>query len=400
MFKQKAFSSCAAIAAALLLGAVFSAPLLAADATPATSGRQINSAALQKAVAARQALKSSARSRITTDGKAIPKEIFGNVNTPYPPSCLNNGLPPFGTTGLPYQQTPGEFVQAKMNLYDYNTSTQNYDAEAVTVTVWRVPCSGGISATLLEIDRDASVDGDSSKYPIFPNIYITQGSTTAYPRLPQDPNTFFSDTEVSSPLIYGSIYVLDYYNPGVSLSPDDARADYNQAFTLNVDNLFDTTPVAFSLPTYSSLDFGGYPSLAKPLEISGYMSTNWASPTEGAEGIVLQVYDNGDQATRTFAFAWFTYDDLGLPFWLYGQASIPIGATSVTSQTVYFKGGTFAGSGGGGTLTNWGTVTFKFPDCAHMNIVYNGDASADNGPKGNSSATFQRVTDVNGLACQ
>jgi hypothetical protein len=116
----------------------------------------------------------------------------------------------------------------------------------------------------------------------------------------------------------------------------------------------------------------------------------------------LQVYDDGDKATRTLSFAWFTYDDSGLPFWLFGSGTFNIGATSVTATTVYLDGGKFAPS----TLQpavphpSWGTVTFSFPDCGHMNIAYNGDASAVNGPKGNSTATYLRVADVNSLVCQ
>ena len=172
--------------------------------------------------------------------------------------------------------------------------------------------------------------------------------------------------------------------------------DYNQAFTLNVNNLASGgAPLVLQVPAYVP------PTTPALMEISGYMSTNWTSQTQSGEGIVMQVYD-ADHATRELAFAWFTYDNLGAPFWLYGEGSLPIGATSVTAQTAYFKGGTFAPAAGSAAVppTIWGTVTFTFPDCGHMNIVYNGDASAVHGPKGNSSAIYARVADVNGLVCQ
>jgi hypothetical protein len=131
------------------------------------------------------------------------------------------------------------------------------------------------------------------------------------------------------------------------------------------------------------------------------MSTNWSSSTQGGEGIVMQVYEF-TATTHALAFAWFTYDDLGLPFWLFGQASFNTGATSVTAQTAYFKGGSFAPPTVSPAVpaTIWGNVTFTFPDCGHMKIVYSGDASAVNGPTGNGTATYVRIADVNGLVCQ
>jgi len=137
------------------------------------------------------------------------------------------------------------------------------------------------------------------------------------------------------------------------------------------------------------------------MEISGYMSTNWSSTTQSAEGIVMQIYDDADQATRSMAFAWFTYDNQGFPFWLFGQAVFNIGATSATAQTAYFKGGTFAPptASPGVLQTIWGNVTFTFPDCGHMKLVYNGDAGAG-GPTGSGTTTYVRIADVNGLVCQ
>ena len=81
---------------------------------------------------------------------------------------------------------------------------------------------------------------------------------------------------------------------------------------------------------------------------------------------------------------------------------LPRGATPVTAQTAHFRGGPFAPAAVSAAVppTIWGTVTFTFPDCGHMKIVYNGDASAVHGPTGNSTAIYARVADVNGLVCQ
>ncbi len=400
MFKQNAFSLCAGTLAVFVLGSVFSAAAFAADS--GQTGAKFSPAAVQKALAARQPLLAATRQAKTATGAgtAIPKEAFANPYLAYPPSCLNDGVPYGEFSNDPNAQS------IQVTLYDYDSTTGGYDPENVNVTVWRVPCSGGVSATLLEIDRSTSANGDTSEFPVFPNISITQNSTTYYPRLPQDPNTVFSDTEPTSPLIYSSAYVFEFYNPVASLSA--SGADYNQAFTLNINTLATDSNNNYiidtvNVPAYSPASFNNYPSAANPMEISGYMSTNWSNPNQSGEGMVLQVYDNGDNATRTLSFEWFTYDDQGLPFWLYGQQSFPIGATTVTAPTIYLQGGTFAPSSPSPAVGNktWGNVTFTFPDCGDMNITYSGNASAVNGPVASGgSATYQRVSDVNGLVCQ
>ena len=148
-----------------------------------------------------------------------------------------------------------------------------------------------------------------------------------------------------------------------------------------------------------------YAAPANParLEISGYMSTNWSNPNQSGEGIVLQVYDNGDHASRTLAFAWFTYDKNGQPFWLYGQTNVPIGATQISAPTYYFQGGKFTPSTAAANVPAkaWGFVTFTFPNCSTMNIAYNSTSNPPTpAPSGQGSANYTRVADVNGLACQ
>jgi len=115
----------------------------------------------------------------------------------------------------------------------------------------------------------------------------------------------------------------------------------------------------------------------------------------------VQVYDNKDFSSRTLSVAWFTYGDGGIPFWLYGDVPVPIGARQISVPFLYFSGGSFAGTLAAGVpSSHWGLATFTFPDCGHMKVNYNGDASAIHGPKGQGSVTFVRVADVNGLACQ
>ena len=326
---------------------------------------------------------------------AHPSEVFKNIDRAYPASCLGSPL----QLGLSVND-PNR-VQKKVTLYGdpLGDATEQAFHETVTVTVFRVPCSGGKSATLIEFDRPSG--HSTTNYPVFPNVYggkLGSGSPTSFAlRLANDPNTFYASTFSYSPLANSDVFVLEnFYNPSAAVSTQ--TFDFNQAFNVYVDNLNNADPVfEFDLPVYNAAEYAG----TDLLPISGYMSTNWTSPTQGGEGIVMQIYDNGDSLSRTLAFAWFTYDANKRPFWLFGQANVPIGTTQITAQTVYYSNGTFAGSSTTGlTPTSVGLVTFKFPDCAHMNVAWNIDASTFSGPKGQGSALYARVADVNGLVCQ
>lgn len=386
----------ASVAAFILVCAGFSLASMADAASAVT----YDFATAQKARSQVQSLVTAGRTaqakqlsnpNAATSGGVQPTEAFANVERAYPPSCLESPI----ALGL-YTSHLNNALQTQIRLYgdSLGSAAEQAFSEVDTVTLFRVVCSAGKSATLLEIDRPSG--HDTTLYPIFPAISVAQGSNNLYIRLTDDPNTFFATTFAFSPLANSNVYVLENVYGGA------VQFDYNQAFTLTVDNLNANDPArlnSFLMPTY---DPAQYSESSLPLPISGYMSTNWTSQTQGGEGIVMQIYDNRDQATRTLAFAWFTYDNLGLPFWLYGEAdNFAIGTRSVSATTAYFKGGTFAGNTPNGIPpTIWGTVAISFPDCAHMNIAYNGDASAVNGPTGSGNKQFSRVADVNGLICQ
>ena len=189
------------------------------------------------------------------------------------------------------------------------------------------------------------------------------GTTHVSPRLAQEPHTRFEDVSAQYTLdgytfLYSSTaFVFEYYD--ASNSRATPVIDYNQAFTLSLDNhAAGGAPLVLPVPAYLA------PTTPALMEISGYMTTNWTSQTQGGEGIVMQVYDNADHATRELVFPWFTYDAQGMPFWLYGEGSLPIGATSVTAHTAYFRGGTFAPApfSAAAPPTIWRTGTFTFPD--------------------------------------
>lgn len=378
-----AMSSASAASGAIARGA-------APEFSPALQAR----AAQASANAARAAALQNGANGAPAPG-AQPSEVFKNVDRAYPASCLGSPM----QLGL-FANDPNR-VQKTLTLYGDplgNAAEQAFH-ETDTVTVFRVPCSGGKSATLIEIDRPAN--HDTTLYPVFPNVYggkLGSGAPTSFAlRLANDPNTFYASTYSFSPLVNSDVFVLEnFYNPSVAVATQ--TFDFNQAFNVYVDNLNTADPILeFDLPAYNATQ---YPT-AGLLPISGYMSTNWTSPTQGGEGIIMQVYDNGDSLSRTLAFAWFTYDANKRAFWLFGQANVPIGTTTITAQTVYFSNGTFAGTSAVGLpLTSVGFVTFKFPDCGHMNVAWNIDASTISGPKGQGSADYNRVADVNGLVCQ
>jgi hypothetical protein len=384
-----------------LAGIVFACATSALAAETATdrsvSASQVM-AARQSAMAVGQALTQSAkgakRQAVTTAaGTTLPGEVYANPFRAYPPSCLGDGLP-FRTfpqsngDPAPQQQTltlPGDPGQC---LGGGNAQECNY-SEPVTVTVWRVACSNNKTAVLLEIDRSASNEGNTTLYPTFPLVAITQNSSALVPaRLVDDPNTFFATTSVNTAVYSSDIYVLENY-----FNANAQQIDYTKAFTLTLDNT-----ISFTLPTYDRTKYGA--GIA-PLEVSGYMSTNWFDAQHSGEGMQTQIYDNNDGATRTFTAAWYTFDKLGLPFWLFAQGTVTIGDRAANNVATYYAtNGGFAGGFTNATFTQWGTINFSFPDCNTMTFTYNGQTDAQtNGPGGQGTRTWTRLANINSLVC-
>jgi hypothetical protein len=369
-----------------LTGAMLAAGLALAAPTCAQAARFDNGAAPQ------------ARAEVAAmPGNGVPDasrpaEIFVNSYRSYPPSCLNA---PLGS-GL-WQNDPNaqhKTITLSGDPLSADASERDY-TEAVSVTLFRVACSGGKSALLLEIDR--ATGASTTLYPVYPGIRVTQGThQNVAVRTAADPNTFLSHTDAQMPLPNSGAFVFEAFYP-------DANAiDYNQALTVTLDNFIASSATRYTTFTLTAYDPSQYPVAAATLPINGYMSSNWGNPNQSGEGIVVQVYDDRDFATRTLAIAWFTYDDTGTPFWLYGQTTLPNGARQITTPIVYFNTGKFAAPAGTAAVphTDWGLATITFPDCGHMKVNYNGDASAVHGPKGQGSITFVRVGDINGLVCQ
>jgi hypothetical protein len=324
---------------------------------------------------------------------ATAAEAFFNVDRSYPTSCLQAPL------ALGAWQNDPNHVQKNIDLYGDSLSTvsgENGYHETVSATVFRVPCTGGTSATLLEIDRTCTSTGTCpTTYPTMPRVSVQQGGLNLTIRIAKDPNTFYSNVYERAPMYASSVFVLENvygaHNAGVFF-------DYGQPFTLTLNNLQSSNnTVSFALPVYTASQ---YPNAALNLPITGYLTTNWANDKQDNDGIVVQVYDGGDFSTRIFAFAWFTYDNNHAPFWLFGQGSLTNGSRTVTVPVNYYTGGTFApATHTTATSHTWGTATFTFSDCSHMSVQYTGDASAVQGPTGTGTATFTRAGYVNSIVC-
>jgi hypothetical protein len=386
---NRLYRRCASMIAALTCCAL----LLVLPTLAAASSAARDPASVAKANASMQAALSPAR-RAAAPGTTRPNDIFANPTRAYPPSCLVDGLP-FGV----FRQSPSDPAPLQQQMIlpgDPSTCGGNNPectyTEQVTVSVWRAPCSVDStghpqSAVLLEIDRPCGGCGNTSLYPTFPLVQVTQGNNTQYVRLAPDQNTWYTATYVNSPIATSNIWVFENYLSG-------AQFDFNQAFSVN----FDNHTLDFAVPTYNAAQ---YAANSFTLPISGYMTSNWFDPQHGGEGILTQIFDNNDGATRTFTAAWYTFDKAGLPFWLYTQGTIQIGATTTGAvDTFYSSNGCFAGIGcGSATFTKWGTITFGFPDCAHMSFTFNGNADAVNGPTASGTRTWLRIANVNSIVC-
>jgi len=338
----------------------------------------------------------------TATGDPVPP--FANSYRAYPPSCLADPLP-FDFQGPRYQRT--------VNLATYNSQNNAFSNENVTITVWRVPCSGPgnvspNSATLIGIDRSTATEG-TEPYTLFPAVRITQGNNSLkLVRIAAEPNTVIAHVSADTPVIFSQSFVLENFP---SNSTNTALWDFDNAFTITFYNGYTTdTGQALSIPAYVPTQ-GNYPNAYLPLPITGYLTGNWYDPNKGGEGMTVQVFElPGDRTNYLFTFALFTYDSSGLPYWLFGGATVPAGARGqLTVPTTFSPGGTFLG---GATNPNasqtWGTVSFNFHDCGLVNLTFNKTTTAAGTP-GTTGQSAQRswtrligtnVLSTNGISCE
>lgn len=389
----------------LLVIAVFAlAPLLATAAPRSgpidSSGRaeRVNAAqAAHRTVLQQRAIAPKAGNAVNVSTPGLPRT---NPVRAYPPSCLADPLP---------DQTLGPVYSKAVNLSAFNTATGGFLLEGVTIKIWRVACSSSTfftSATLMRIERQAQFEGDTDIYPLFPALQAKQGNIVFSDdpnyllnliRSPIEPNTVISDTLTDAPVIFSTTYVLENYD-----SPAAGFFDFNLTFGLRFDNL--ATGGASDLyfldvPTYNPTA-GTYPAAFQDIPISGYLGTSWYQPGAG-DGIVLQIYERiGEPNTLVVSFTWSIYDTLGIPFWLGGQVDIARGAKSATTQLFYRTGGSINGGVPGPPIL-WGTATISFQDCNHMTFTFASNPGLPAGiPTGSGTRNWERIANINGLACE
>ncbi len=352
--------------------------------------------------------KAGASSRAVRGANVIPgiaqangtDQLIANSYRAYPPSCLSDPLP--DTPVAPAYST-------LVDLAEMNPATKSLIVETVTISIWRVACSssnaatsGYHSATLMRIQRQAQYEGDLNQYPYFPGVRIAQNNVnfddTAlrdFVRLPVEPNTVISTTYVDDPIIYSTTYVLEYLPSSVS----DTQ-NFNSAFNMRFDNFFNGGQVFLGVPAYAPTQ-ATYPAAFQSQPLSGYLSGNYYDPNHSGEGINIEV-DELANGSRVLFFAWFTYDDLGLPYWIYGSNGFNNGDTLVNVPTNYGSNGGFAGAFGAKAPSSaWGNVGFMFQDCNHVTMQYASLAGLPaHTPSGSGVLIWQRLTTVNGLTCE
>ena len=181
-----------------------------------------------------------------------PAEFFANPHRAYPPSCLNSPMQ-FGM----WHDDPNAKV-ATVNLIGdpYAGGSEATYVEPVTVYVFRVSCAGGLSATLMEFDRSSANEGNTSLYPTLPAVSVPLGGSNFYVRFADDPNTFFSTSYALNPLISSDVFVLENFYTG------STQLDYNQAFTLTLDNLNTADPNRFTDFNLGAYNPAQYPQAA------------------------------------------------------------------------------------------------------------------------------------------
>jgi hypothetical protein len=392
--------------------------LLAAAITPAwASGPNAEQLAARAASVAKENTSlqqldrrpGSDHSRLGASADAVtatgdPSPPFANGYRAYPPSCLADPLP-FDFQGPRYQRT--------VNLATYRSADGAFSTENVTISVWRVPCSGPgnvspNSATLIGIDRSTATEG-TDPYTLFPAVRLTQGNNSLkLVRIAAEPNTVLAHISQDTPVIFSQTFVLENF---ASNATSTALWDFNKAFTITFYNGYSSdTGQSLAIPAYVPTQ-ADYPNAYKPLPITGYLTGNWYDPNKGGEGMTVQVFElPGDTTNYLFTFALFTYDPTGLPYWLFGGTTVPAGARgSLTVPTTYSPGGTFLG---GATNPNgaqtWGTVTFNFHDCGLVNLSFNKTTTSTVAP-GVTGQTVQRgwtrlignnVLSTNGISCE
>lgn len=394
-----------ALAAVALAHTVSAADALSVPTSAGVAAHRA-AAAKKQALVAQAAMNAQSGAAVASVQSTTGGPRVANPYRAYPPSCASYPLP----------DTPsGSFRQSvTVPLYTRDGAGNAGAPENATITIWRVPCSssgaetpynfdGGYnSMMLMRIDRSSS---DQNVVPTMPLLTSSQsttgGPTAAYVRAAQDPNTVASELPFDATIFAtSSVYVLENYNDPNNLG----LTFFDYQFTFKIDPVLDNNCsgcATIGVPDYQP-STGGDPGAFQNLVIDGYMSSAWYDPAHSGEGIMVQIYNNPGDATRTLFAAWYTYDDNGIPFWLAIQGTASVNSNTFSNVPVYYySGGGFAGNFNGVTQHTWGTMNIRFPNCSQMDFDFNGAASdIAGGPAGQGSRSFHKLADINGLNCE
>jgi len=139
---------------------------------------------------------------------------------------------------------------------------------------------------------------------------------------------------------------------------------------------------------------------AGAIEIGG---GNGKLSASGMSGLYFNAANNGHYVSVQRLYGdnalviWNTFDEHGVPAWLYGVGSVANGKIHV-AQVAQNVGGTLhsGGSVSGATPTLWGTFDFTLGDCFNASLSY----SSPNAAFGSGATPLQRLAFVDGLDCQ
>lgn len=301
-------------------------------------------------------------------------------------------------------------------LASVDVETSEYRGfEPVTFTFWRVACEAGRSALLVQLARAPNASPTTAaQFPFQYGLVATKGAVTGALRLAAEPNTRTSSLLPGAVITAPVTLVIENAparTPGAAgetaLPPGirPASFDVNQPIEVVIPDPRSAglnpapPPLVVSIGRY---DATAYPAAALPLPIAGYDVGNYYDPAHAGEGMLVDVGDQLSTGQRYVALAWFTYDQNGNPFWIYGSASFSPGERTVEVPMAYFSNGGFAGAfGASAAALPWGSVSVSFPDCARMQLSYVARSQLPAPvPFGSGERTWTRLTFPNGLACR
>lgn len=120
------------------------------------------------------------------------------------------------------------------------------------------------------------------------------------------------------------------------------------------------------------------------------ISGSWYDPSNSGQGIVVQRI----AADRAIIY-WFTYDDQGAPYWIFGDGLVT-GDTLQIDQALTFSGPQFGQAFDTSALQQsiWGQLTLRF-SCSTASVEYVSPQAGF----GSGSMPLSRLTTINGLAC-